>query len=89
MQIIGDDYLVTNPSLVRQASEFGACNAVLVKVNQVGTVSEALEAFFAAEKAGWRGVVSARSGETEVWGHAHREDLRTSGREGKADGVPQ
>lgn len=65
VQIIGDDYLVTNPSLVRQAIEFGACNAVLVKVNQVGTVSEALDAFFAAEKAGWRGVVSARSGETE------------------------
>ena len=65
VQIIGDDYLVTNPKLVQQAAEYGACNAVLVKVNQVGTVSEAVEAFFNAEKNGWRGVVSARSGETE------------------------
>ena len=65
VQIIGDDYLVTNPKLVRKAIDYGACNAVLVKVNQVGTVSEAIEAFTIAEAAGWRGVVSARSGETE------------------------
>ena len=65
VQIIGDDYLVTNPALVNEAVDFGACNSVLIKVNQVGTVSEAVQAFFAAEKAGWRAVVSARSGETE------------------------
>lgn len=65
IQIIGDDYLVTHPDLVKTAINDNACNAVLVKVNQVGTVTEALEAFFAAEQAGWRGVVSARSGETE------------------------
>lgn len=65
IQIIGDDYLVTNPKLVREAIDYGACNSVLVKVNQVGTVSEAIEAFTIAEEAGWRGVVSARSGETE------------------------
>ena len=65
VQIIGDDYLVTNPALVNEAIDFGACNSVLIKVNQVGTVSEALQAFFTAEKAGWQAVVSARSGETE------------------------
>jgi enolase len=65
VQIIGDDYLVTNAKLVKEAVEFGACNSVLIKVNQVGTVSEALDTFFTAEKAGWQGVVSARSGETE------------------------
>lgn len=65
VQIIGDDYLVTNPALVDKAIGFGACNSVLIKVNQVGTVSEALQAFFTAEKAGWQAVVSARSGETE------------------------
>ena len=65
VQIIGDDYLVTNPSLVKEAIDFGACNAVLIKVNQVGTVSEALQAFFTAENGGWRSIVSARSGETE------------------------
>ncbi len=65
VQIIGDDYLVTNSSLVKEAAEYGACNAVLIKVNQVGTVSEAMDTLLAAEKAGWQGVVSARSGETE------------------------
>lgn len=65
VQIIGDDYLVTNPDLVREAAQQGACNAVLVKVNQVGTVSEAVETFRAACDAGWGAVVSARSGETE------------------------
>ena len=53
VQIIGDDYLVTDPKLVQQAAEYGACNAVLVKVNQVGTVSEAVEAFFKAVEDGF------------------------------------
>ncbi|MEP2704427.1 MAG: phosphopyruvate hydratase [Roseibium sp.] len=65
VQIIGDDYLVTNASLVEQAVSDGACNAVLVKVNQAGTVSESIDAFKAAKKAGWGAIVSARSGETE------------------------
>lgn len=65
VQIIGDDYLVTNPALVKEAVDFGACNAALIKVNQVGTVSEAVQAFLTAEKAGWQAIVSARSGETE------------------------
>lgn len=65
VQIIGDDYLVTSNELVKEAIEFGACNSVLIKVNQIGTVTEAVETFLTAEKAGWQGVVSARSGETE------------------------
>lgn len=65
VQIIGDDYLVTNAELVREAAGFGACNAVLIKVNQAGTVSESVKALEAAQQAGFRSVVSARSGETE------------------------
>ncbi|MEM8591648.1 MAG: phosphopyruvate hydratase [Pseudomonadota bacterium] len=65
VQIVGDDYLVTNAELVNQAASQGACNAVLVKVNQIGTVSEAVETYRAAQRAGWRAIVSARSGETE------------------------
>ncbi|MCJ8323347.1 MAG: phosphopyruvate hydratase [Rhizobiales bacterium] len=65
VQIIGDDYLVTNKTLVENAAQEGACNAVLIKVNQVGTISESIDAFLAAEKAGFGSVVSARSGETE------------------------
>lgn len=65
VQIIGDDYLVTNADLVRDAQAQGACNAVLIKVNQAGTVSESLETFRAARAKGWGAIVSARSGETE------------------------
>ncbi|CCN38457.1 Enolase [Vibrio nigripulchritudo SO65] len=65
LQIIGDDYLVTNPTLVKQAIADKACNAVLVKVNQIGTVSQAIETCQIALQSGWRPVVSARSGETE------------------------
>lgn len=65
VQIIGDDYLVTNERLVNQAADDGACNAVLIKVNQSGTVSESMACLSAACARGYRGVVSARSGETE------------------------
>lgn len=65
IQIIGDDYLVTNAALVEEAAKAGACNAVLIKVNQIGTVTEAIEAYDAAKAEGWGTVVSARSGETE------------------------
>jgi len=65
IQIIGDDYLVTNTKLVAEAAEDGACNAVLIKVNQCGTVTESMECLSTAEKLGFRGIVSARSGETE------------------------
>ena len=65
VQIIGDDALVTNAALVDAAAAAGACNAMLLKVNQAGTVSEAIAASRAASAAGWPSVVSARSGESE------------------------
>ena len=65
VQIIGDDYLVTNAALVSQAITDQAANAVLIKVNQIGTVTEAVDTFHTAQQAGWQTIVSARSGETE------------------------
>ena len=65
IQIIGDDYLVTNKEIVAQAISDHACNAVLLKVNQIGTLSEAVETFKLARSAGWQVIVSARSGESE------------------------
>ncbi len=65
IQIIGDDFLVTNADRVREAATIGACNALLVKPNQAGTLTETRAAFDAARAAGWGTVVSARSGETE------------------------
>jgi enolase len=65
VQIIGDDFLVTNAARVAAAVKAGACNAVLLKPNQAGTVSETRAAFEAARAAGWGTIVSARSGETE------------------------
>ena len=65
LQIIGDDYLVTNADIINKAAEDKAVNAALIKFNQVGTVTEAINAFDAATKAGWTSIVSARSGETE------------------------
>ncbi len=71
VQIIGDDFLVTNADRVRAAVEQGACNAVLVKPNQAGTVTETRAAVDAARLAGWGTIVSARSGETEDVSIAH------------------
>ena len=65
MQVIGDDYLVTNASRVTAAAKDKAANAVLIKVNQVGTLSEAHAALGAGQDAGFGTIVSARSGETE------------------------
>ncbi len=65
VQIVGDDLLVTNAGRVADAAKAGACNALLVKPNQAGTLSEAKAAFDAARQAGWQNIVSARSGETE------------------------
>jgi enolase len=71
VQIIGDDYLVTNAGLVEAAARDRAVNAVLVKVNQAGTVSEARAALEAGRRAGFGTIVSARSGETEDVSIAH------------------
>jgi enolase len=65
IQIIGDDYLVTNAALVRKAAENKACNAVLIKPNQAGTLTETRAALDAGKAAGFGTIVSARSGETE------------------------
>jgi len=62
---LGDDLLCTNPERIRRAVESGAADALLMKVNQVGTLTEAAEALRLARNAGWAVTVSARSGETE------------------------
>ena len=65
VQLIGDDLFVTNPARLRQGIDTKAANAVLVKVNQIGTLTETLEVVRLAREAGYRAVISARSGETE------------------------
>jgi enolase len=65
LQIVGDDLLVTNPERVRKAIKDNAANALLVKVNQIGSLTETIEAVEACHRAGWRAVTSHRSGETE------------------------
>jgi enolase len=65
LQVIGDDFLVTSAQRIAAAASRGACNTVLLKPNQAGTVTETKAALEAARAAGWRTVVSARSGETE------------------------
>merc|ERR1712224_523308 len=65
MQIVGDDLLVTNPKRVAKALECQACNALLLKVNQIGSITEAIEAATMSQRAGWGVMVSHRSGETE------------------------
>lgn len=63
--VLGDDLLCTNPGRIRRAIEAGAADALLLKVNQIGTLTEAAEACRLARAAGWRVTISARSGETE------------------------
>lgn len=65
VQIVGDDLLVTNPERVRRAIKEKAANALLVKLNQIGTLTETIEAVETCQRAGWRAVTSHRSGETE------------------------
>jgi len=65
LQVVGDDFLVTDTARVRAAAAAGSVNSVLLKPNQRGTLTETLEAWQAAKQAGFSGIVSARSGETE------------------------
>ena len=65
VQLVGDDLYTTNPARIRKGIDRGASNAVLIKLNQIGTVTESLEAIGTAKEAGWATVVSHRSGETE------------------------
>jgi len=65
VQIVGDDLLVTNVARVQKAIDLRACNALLCKVNQIGTLTEAIAAVQLSQRAGWTAVMSHRSGETE------------------------
>ena len=65
IQIVGDDNLVTNPKFIRRGIAEHTCNAALIKLNQIGTVTETIEAIQLCRQAGWGFVVSHRSGETE------------------------
>ncbi len=65
IQIVGDDLLVTNPNRVRKAISEKSCNALLVKLNQIGSLTETIEAVHLSHRAGWNAVTSHRSGESE------------------------
>jgi enolase len=65
LQIVGDDLLVTNPERVKKAIDEKACNSLLVKVNQIGSLTETIEAVDLCQRSGWTAVTSHRSGETE------------------------
>ena len=65
IQLVGDDLLVTNPERIRRGITDRAANAVLIKLNQIGTLTETIDAIETARRAGWAAVVSHRSGETE------------------------
>ncbi len=65
LQLVGDDFFATNPERLRRGIRETCANAVLVKMNQIGTITRTLEVIDIAKKAGYKTVVSARSGETE------------------------
>jgi enolase len=65
IQLVGDDLFVTNPERLRRGIADGTANSILVKVNQIGTLSETLDAVEIAQRAGFTAVMSHRSGETE------------------------
>jgi enolase len=71
IQIVGDDLLVTNVEFLRRGIEQKAANAILIKLNQIGTLTETINAVQMAQKAGWRAIISHRSGETEDTTIAH------------------
>jgi enolase len=65
VQVVGDDLFVTNTERLARGIEMGCANSVLIKLNQIGTLSETLDCIEMAKRAGWTAVVSHRSGETE------------------------
>jgi enolase len=65
IQLVGDDIVVTNPEIIARAIEEKAMNSVLIKLNQIGTLTETMAAIEMARRAGWTAMVSHRSGETE------------------------
>lgn len=71
MQLVGDDLIVTNRKRLQKAIDLNAANSVLIKLNQIGTISETLETIELAKKSGWSTIISHRSGETEDTTIAH------------------
>ena len=65
VQLVGDDIFVTNPAILREGIERGVANSILIKLNQIGTLTETLDTIALARDAGYRAVISHRSGETE------------------------
>jgi enolase len=65
VQLVGDDLYVTNPKILKEGIDKGIANSILIKVNQIGTLTETLEAIQMAKDAGYTAVISHRSGETE------------------------
>jgi len=65
IQLVGDDVFVTNPKILKEGIERGIANAILIKLNQIGTLTETLDTINLALRSGYRAVVSHRSGETE------------------------
>src|SRR5512146_1502775 len=65
VQLVGDDLFVTNTAILKEGIDKGIANAILIKVNQVGTLTETLDAILMAHRAGYAAIVSHRSGETE------------------------
>ena len=65
LQLVGDDVFVTNTRLLREGVQQGVANSILIKVNQIGTLTETFAAVEMAKRAGWTAVISHRSGETE------------------------
>jgi len=65
IQIVGDDLLTTNPDRIKKAIKLKACNTLILKPNQIGTITESIKAYHLAKKAGWKIIVSHRSGETK------------------------
>jgi enolase len=65
VQLVGDDLFVTNPAILAKGIEEGVANSILIKVNQIGTLTETMEAIQLATSAGYSSIISHRSGETE------------------------
>jgi len=65
VQIVGDDLFVTNPKILREGIQRGIANSILIKINQIGTLTETFAAVEMAKRAGYTNVISHRSGETE------------------------
>jgi enolase len=63
-QVVGDDFFVTNPKLLEKGIATSSANSILIKLNQIGTLTETLDAIDMAHRAGWRSIASHRSGET-------------------------